>query len=296
MRFFDQGSHYSVVVTEMDIDRFNDSWPASELRGLRGVTFQFEKRNGDLVDIEYRNGDSEQWDGSALVALSEDAQKYGESRLGKTRKGWPATYTTAPPDYDWFGTFTEASAGTTSQGKHVRKVRSDPQYVDSQRGRYMSGNHMAVDEVEWKKLVKYKLVTVSKSLSCNPCKEGLEANPLSNAGMLVAAAVAAGIAWLAFRKDTSGAAPKGPCASVEQLGEFSKVLKYKLWYVGQQAVATWKPASAEYTGTASSRAYSAVDCSFYKWDGSSWVVDASTNAELSSYLSPISIQGVFVGL
>lgn len=296
MRFFDQGGHYSVVVTETDVDRFNDRWPASELRGLRGVTFQFEKRNGDLVDIEYHNGDSEQWDGSALLALSQDAQKYGETRFGKTRKGWPATYTTAPPEYDWFGTFTEASAGTTSQGKHVRKVRSDPAYVQSQRDRYGSGLHMAVDEVEWKKLVKYDLVKVSKGLACNPCDK-LAQNPLSNAGMLVAAVAAAGLAWLVLRKDgSSGAAPKGPCASVEQLGDFAKVLKYKLWYVEQQAVSTWKTASAEYTSAASNRAYSAVNCSFYKWTGESWVVDASTNAELSSYLSPIQIQGVFVGL
>lgn len=95
MRLFDLGEGFNVTVSEDDIDRFNDQWPASELRGLHGVTFQFDKRNGDLVDIWYKNGDSERWDGSALSALSQDAQKYGESRLKKLKKnpiGWRAVF------------------------------------------------------------------------------------------------------------------------------------------------------------------------------------------------------------
>lgn len=80
MRFFDLGRGYNVAVSEQDIKDFNRGWPASELRGLRGVTFQFEK-TGDLLDIWYRNGDSDRWDGPALLALSQDAQKYGESRF-----------------------------------------------------------------------------------------------------------------------------------------------------------------------------------------------------------------------
>ena len=46
MRLYDLGSAYNVAVSEDDIYRFNRRWPASELQGLRGVTFQFEKRNG----------------------------------------------------------------------------------------------------------------------------------------------------------------------------------------------------------------------------------------------------------
>jgi len=65
----------SVYVSERDVSEFTRSWPASGLRGLTGVTFTFD-RNGDLVDIEYANGDSDRWDGPALVALSHDAQKY----------------------------------------------------------------------------------------------------------------------------------------------------------------------------------------------------------------------------
>ena len=71
------------------------------------------------------------------------------------------TYTTAPNDYDWFGTHTlEECAGTTTNGKTVRKVSGPANRVEAQRGRFASGNHMAVDEAEWKKLVDYKLVTL----------------------------------------------------------------------------------------------------------------------------------------
>ena len=71
------------------------------------------------------------------------------------------TYTTAPKDYDWFGTETvQAVSGRDKRGRVIRKVRGPASYVESQRGRYGSGLHMAVDEPEWQKLVAYKLVTV----------------------------------------------------------------------------------------------------------------------------------------
>lgn len=65
----------NVAVSENDIRTFCAQWPASGLRDLKGVTFQFAK-NGDLVDIWYKNGNSDRWDGSALTALSHDAQAY----------------------------------------------------------------------------------------------------------------------------------------------------------------------------------------------------------------------------
>ncbi len=71
------------------------------------------------------------------------------------------SYTTAPKDYDWFGTETvEDVAGRDKRGRAIRKVRGPASRVESQRGRYASGLHMAVDEPEWQKLVAYKLVTV----------------------------------------------------------------------------------------------------------------------------------------
>lgn len=88
MRAFNNG--LVVAVNDVDIHDFNSSWPGSNLRGLDGVTFVFES-NGDLVDMHFKNGDVEEWDGKALVALSQDAQAYGESRRGTTRPSTPRT-------------------------------------------------------------------------------------------------------------------------------------------------------------------------------------------------------------
>lgn len=63
-----------VEADERDIHDFNDQWPASNLHGLEGVTFTFDARNGDLIGLDYANGSDEEWDGPALLALSEDAQ------------------------------------------------------------------------------------------------------------------------------------------------------------------------------------------------------------------------------
>lgn len=70
----------SVAVSEHNVRAFACFWPCSGLRGLRGVTFTYED-NGDLVDIAYRNGSSDDWDGPALVALSQDAQEYLNARI-----------------------------------------------------------------------------------------------------------------------------------------------------------------------------------------------------------------------
>jgi hypothetical protein len=77
-------SNNRVAVSEEDIQSFIARWPGSGLHGLKGVTFVFED-NGDLVDIYYRNGNSGRWDGPALVALSEDAQKYLNKRAAASR-------------------------------------------------------------------------------------------------------------------------------------------------------------------------------------------------------------------
>lgn len=74
MRVFDNGSMYTVAVSEREVDEFNRSWPCSSLEGRQ--TFQFDKRTGDLVDREGTG------DGSEAVALSHDAQTYGARKLG----------------------------------------------------------------------------------------------------------------------------------------------------------------------------------------------------------------------
>ena len=81
MQCFDNGAFYSVTVTRTEVSEFADNWPCSGLNRDRGVTFQFDKRNGDLVDsTDSRNHPHA--DGSAILALSQDAQAYGCKRLG----------------------------------------------------------------------------------------------------------------------------------------------------------------------------------------------------------------------
>lgn len=76
MRAFDNGSLYSVSITAREVYEFKRRWPCSGLPDCC-VTFQFNKRSGDLVDITSRRP----FDGPAALALSEDAQAYGRKRL-----------------------------------------------------------------------------------------------------------------------------------------------------------------------------------------------------------------------
>jgi len=48
------------------------------------IWFQFDKRNGDLVDIQPSNWEERGADGTAMVALSQDAQAYAKRKLGLT--------------------------------------------------------------------------------------------------------------------------------------------------------------------------------------------------------------------
>lgn len=78
MRFIDNGCFYTVMLSTHDVDVFKRSYPCSGIPS-RPISFQFDKRNGDLVDV---TPDSGAFDGPGLVALSQDAQTYGERRLG----------------------------------------------------------------------------------------------------------------------------------------------------------------------------------------------------------------------
>ena len=82
MQCFDNGPLYTVTVATREVEAFRRAWPCSGLRG-RPVTFQFDKRTGDLVD----SNDTTQHPsgfGPALAALSDDAMRYGAGRLGLT--------------------------------------------------------------------------------------------------------------------------------------------------------------------------------------------------------------------
>lgn len=87
MRFTDDGAFYSVKVSDLEMWRFAERWPCSGMRGTTGgMRFQFDKRNGDLVDIK---GERKEYDEGAVRALSEDAQAYAAQFLVCANCGGP---------------------------------------------------------------------------------------------------------------------------------------------------------------------------------------------------------------
>jgi hypothetical protein len=72
MRVTRLGVHTQVMMSRKDVDAFKTSYPCSGLPS-RAITFEFDSRNGDLVDIF---PDSARFDGPALLALSQDAQEF----------------------------------------------------------------------------------------------------------------------------------------------------------------------------------------------------------------------------
>jgi hypothetical protein len=77
MKYRDLGSAYNVSVSRAEVEAFKRQYPCSGLPD-KAITFQFDARNGDLVDIW---PDSSKFDGSGLLALSQDAQAYGRERI-----------------------------------------------------------------------------------------------------------------------------------------------------------------------------------------------------------------------
>lgn len=69
---------FSVVVTESGVSAFNASWPCSRIP-CRPIRFEFEA-NGDLAGIVGTNRDGEE-----MLALSQNAQEFGELAMEKRR-------------------------------------------------------------------------------------------------------------------------------------------------------------------------------------------------------------------
>lgn len=83
-RAYDKGSEYGVLVVEREINAFRRRWPASGLDGLRNLYAAFDRRNGDLTELQCnrRHGDCHDYDGDALKALVDDAQCWTEAKFG----------------------------------------------------------------------------------------------------------------------------------------------------------------------------------------------------------------------
>lgn len=81
MRFYEKGSNFGVTVGRDEVYAFKRVWPASGL-GRGPYFFEFDKRSGDLVDVAGPGAGSGGYaDTEALVALSQDAQKWGKCRM-----------------------------------------------------------------------------------------------------------------------------------------------------------------------------------------------------------------------
>ena len=76
MRVYDNGCFFTVLCSENDVRDFASRWPC--FGNVRSYWFQFDKRSGDLVDTNHRDGDT---DGSGASALADDAKAYGVRRL-----------------------------------------------------------------------------------------------------------------------------------------------------------------------------------------------------------------------
>ena len=78
MKVLDCGNgSYNVTITRGEVESFNTFWPCSSLPE-QTITFCFDRR-GNLVDILSRHP----IDGPEAVALSHDAQAFGDSYLKK---------------------------------------------------------------------------------------------------------------------------------------------------------------------------------------------------------------------
>jgi hypothetical protein len=75
MKAIDNGSLFSCTVSSAEVSAFNAKWPGSRIP-VKSLWFQFDKRNGDLVDMKPSN-----MDGPEVLALSQDAQNFAAKKL-----------------------------------------------------------------------------------------------------------------------------------------------------------------------------------------------------------------------
>lgn len=79
MKHSSLGSFVTVRVWSRDVAAFNSKWPCAGIPE-RACWFQFDYRNGDLVDMSpHLYSDKFEGDGNALAALSHDAQAFAST-------------------------------------------------------------------------------------------------------------------------------------------------------------------------------------------------------------------------
>lgn len=77
MRYIDNGCFYSVAISKREVEDFAERWPCFGSR--RALWAQFDKDNGDLVDIRGDSG----MDGSGVLALLEDAKTFAADKRAR---------------------------------------------------------------------------------------------------------------------------------------------------------------------------------------------------------------------
>lgn len=107
--------------------------------GARGADYQEFASSDSLFDLVG------QLDASGArfdTDVFEAAFCEGRREWRVERGGWRTIWTTAPKDYDWFGTEEVEVAGLW-HGKTLRRVIAEPSRADCQEDRYSSGCHYA---------------------------------------------------------------------------------------------------------------------------------------------------------
>lgn len=76
---------YTVLVSDKEVQEFSSRWPASNLDEDASYIFEFSNQNGDLLALNAINDgkvrSTEDDDGPALLALSQDAGEFGAVEL-----------------------------------------------------------------------------------------------------------------------------------------------------------------------------------------------------------------------
>lgn len=74
MKYINNGSCFTVVCSEHDVETFATRWPCFGSR--REIEFQFDRQSGDLIDLT----NDLDMDASGVLALSQDAYTWGASQ------------------------------------------------------------------------------------------------------------------------------------------------------------------------------------------------------------------------
>jgi len=80
MKAIDNGCFFSVQISRKDVESFKEKWPCNGLP-VKPIWAQFDKKNGDLVDLAPSNLEDRGADGSALSALINDGRYYAAKKL-----------------------------------------------------------------------------------------------------------------------------------------------------------------------------------------------------------------------